>query len=90
MERKIGNHSKFKLKLLSLGFINNNYYYYCFALTKVNYHDHVLFVCFDRGLATALACRYFKREMTEDDIRRSYVVGWCVEIVSLVNLFRGL
>lgn len=35
-----------------------------------------------RGLATALAYRYLAKELTDENVKLSYVLGWCVEIVS--------
>jgi len=35
----------------------------------------------NRGLATALAYRHMVSELTEENVRLSYVLGWCVEIL---------
>lgn len=36
-----------------------------------------------RGLYTALAYKYLApEELTEENVRLSYILGWCVEIVS--------
>ncbi|XP_021950946.1 farnesyl pyrophosphate synthase isoform X2 [Folsomia candida] len=35
----------------------------------------------NRGLATALAYRYLAKELTDENVKLSYVLGWCVEIL---------
>ncbi len=44
---------------------------------------NLFFKFLNRGLSTALAYKYLApEELTEDNVRLSYVLGWCVEIVS--------